>query len=337
MDDPSTRRSAAPALICRAPYGRDSQVTEASPAGPCEALIRSNCDKSNVHDLFSVRNMFSQIFGDVVLHKPKCATMSSAVGFAPGRLRSLWDMLTVDVHNIIKIINNCHWAVGISKKAKGRIAPADKRHIAEFFGEIAVEMRDLDVPVALNIVHEIIIPAATHDALGQGIANLVDTLSLELKGRLYFRPLRDFQKYYEQTRLFGPDVFDKFSSANEDIAEAGTCLALERGTACVMHLNRVVEVGLEALATTVGVSKMNDWGSYLREIDKKLEAKVKSSGARSLDEQFYAEAAESIDNMRRAWRNPTMHPEKTYSPERAEEILQSVRSFMRHLATKLRE
>jgi hypothetical protein len=44
-----------------------------------------------------------------------------------------------------------------------------------------------------------------------------------------------------------------------------------------------------------------------------------------------------VDNVRRAWRNPTMHPDRSYSVERAEEILQSVKSFMRHLATKLRE
>jgi hypothetical protein len=100
---------------------------------------------------------------------------------------------------------------------------------------------------------------------------------------------------------------------------------------------RIVEAGLAVLARTVGVSKQNNWGSYLREIDNALVAKVKASGARSVDEQFYAEAAAMIDNMRRAYRNPTMHPEKTYTPDRAEEILQSVRSFMRHLATKLHE
>jgi hypothetical protein len=32
-----------------------------------------------------------------------------------------------------------------------------------------------------------------------------------------------------------------------------------------------------------------------------------------------------------------MHIEKSYSPERAEEILISVRAIMRHLATKLSE
>ena len=160
---------------------------------------------------------------------------------------------------------------------------------------------------------------------------------LELRGRKFYGPLRHYEQYFEQQELFGKAIFDKFPSANNDIFEAGTCLALERGTACVMHLMRVVEVGLAALAKAVGVSTQNDWASYVREIDAKLASSMKIAGARSSLERFYAEAATSIDNMRRAWRNPTMHVENSYSPERAEEILAAVRSLMRHLATTLTE
>jgi len=44
-----------------------------------------------------------------------------------------------------------------------------------------------------------------------------------------------------------------------------------------------------------------------------------------------------LDGVRIAWRNPTMHIENSYSPERAEEILIGVRALMRHLATRLSE
>src|SRR6201997_1944524 len=55
MDNPSTRRSAA--LIFRAPYGRDSQGRQ-SPENPT-----GNDEKTTVHDLFYVRNMFSKFSG----------------------------------------------------------------------------------------------------------------------------------------------------------------------------------------------------------------------------------------------------------------------------------
>jgi hypothetical protein len=104
-----------------------------------------------------------------------------------------------------------------------------------------------------------------------------------------------------------------------------------------MHLMRIVEAGLAALAGVLGVGKQNDWGRFLSEIDKELANRIKISGVRTLDEQFYAEAALTIDRMRRAWRNPTTHVERSYSPERTREILEAVRSFMVHLAMKVSE
>jgi hypothetical protein len=149
--------------------------------------------------------------------------------------------------------------------------------------------------------------------------------------------------YFLNSQFFDADdpavnkVSVQFSTASEDIAEAGKCLACSRGTACVMHLNRVMEVGLQALASGMGIGKQNDWGKYLSAIDTELQKQLKASGARSADEQFYAEAHVIFDSVRRAWRNPTMHVDKTYTEERAEEILISVRSFMRHLATRLHD
>lgn len=136
---------------------------------------------------------------------------------------------------------------------------------------------------------------------------------------------------------FGNEVFDAFSSANDDIAESAQCLALDRGTACVMHLMRAAEVALKALGKALGVGAQSNWGSYLREIEKELARRAKQSGARTADEQFYSEAAISFDHLKRAWRNPTMHVERTYSPERASEIFEAVRSLMRHLASRIRE
>jgi hypothetical protein len=102
-----------------------------------------------------------------------------------------------------------------------------------------------------------------------------------------------------------------------------------------MHLSRVAEVGLRALAAKLDVKPQNDWGKYLTEINDELDKRYKKSGARSEDEQFYAEAALAFDRMRRVWRNPSMHVDKSYSPERAKEILEAVRSFMKHLAARL--
>jgi hypothetical protein len=165
----------------------------------------------------------------------------------------------------------------------------------------------------------------------------------ECKRHLVFFIEPQHAKYYSDAQFFDAQdpaakkVSTEFPSAAEDIAESGRCLACGRSTACIMHLGRVVEVGLKALAGALGVTPQNDWGKYLSEIDKELQHRFKKAGARTPDEQFYAEAQITIDSVRRAWRNPTMHIDKTYTVERAEEILIAVRSFMRHLATRIHE
>ena len=167
------------------------------------------------------------------------------------------------------------------------------------------------------------------------LADFRNRLEDDAENHSYFLIRR--KEYYLNDHLFALGVFNNFPSANDDIFEAGTCLALERATACVMHLMRALEVALAALAKAVDVTNQNDWGAYLRKIEMELDARAKAAGARSIDEQFYAEAAANFDRLRRAFRNPTMHPDKSYSPERAEEILVATRSFMTHLATRLSE
>jgi hypothetical protein len=184
---------------------------------------------------------------------------------------------------------------------------------------------------------------ASHFELSQMVPEALNRLQDECGRHLMLMVEPDHIKYIEDPQFFdstsgsAKKVSTEFPSAAEDIAESGICLALGRSTACVMHLSRVLEVGLQALANALGVTKQNDWGRYLRKIDEELQKRFASSGARTADEQFYSEAYTTFDAVRRAWRNPTMHVDKTYTVERAEEILISVRSFMRHLATKLHE
>jgi hypothetical protein len=197
--------------------------------------------------------------------------------------------------------------------------------------------QSLELPVTETTARNMVARADTPEKLRAAMKQLGDTLFMELDNRKFYGPLEKFTKYFEQTNLFGNEVFNAFPSATDDIQESGTCLALERATACVMHLNRALECCLAALAKTVGVTKQNDWGGYIREIDKELNARVKAAGARSPDEQFYAEASANFDRLRRAYRNPTMHPEKTYSQDQAEDVLLATKAFMIHLAARISE
>ena len=60
--------------------------------------------------------------------------------------------------------------------------------------------------------------------------------------------------------FFRPEVANAFASCARDIQKAGSCYALAQEDACVHHHMLVLERGLNALATKVGVSfHYADW------------------------------------------------------------------------------
>ena len=78
----------------------------------------------------------------------------------------------------------------------------------------------------------------------------------ELNGREFFALEGKTAKYFKTDKLFGEEVFNNFPSANNDIYDAGTCLALSCCTACVMHSMRALEVALTVLTRELGLP----WG-----------------------------------------------------------------------------
>ena len=246
-------------------------------------------------------------------------------------------MLTLHATTFVNLLHSLFATELLVRDKKGTL-PVDVKAAMDTAAQgIIKELRELDLPHSITIAHHMLSNCKNGEEIHRGVENLAKSMAIELEDRKFYGPLRRYEQYYEQPKLFGDEVFFHFPSANNDIFEAGACLALERGTASVMHLMRVVEVGLKALSTALGVTQQNDWGSYLREIEKELAARIKASGTRVPDEQFYVEVFLTFDNVRRAWRNPTMHVDNVYSPERAEEILIAVRGLMRHLATEFSE
>lgn len=252
------------------------------------------------------------------------------------RLWSLWDMVKTNARPFANMLHSLIEMERLFAKQRGKIPPeireqmrAEATAIAKFCEELAIPM-GADAVLSLPTVE-------TFSQLEAFYGTIRNIIFLALNRRTFFEPEVRYGVYFENPKLFGDSVFNAFPSATDDIAEAGTCLALERATACVMHLMRATEAALKALAQAVGVPAQNDWGAYIREIYKELEKQVKAAGAQTADHQFYAEVAAQIDNVKRAWRNPTMHVDKSYSQQRAEEILLATKSLMTHLAARISE
>ncbi len=165
------------------------------------------------------------------------------------------------------------------------------------------------------------------------INELPDKLITEFENELLLRVRPDHVKHYEQKGTFlGQDIIQKFPpELAEDAAEAGNCFSLERYTACVFHLMRIMERLVQDFATKVNATKKDgtqldvkheEWyqieHAISREIDKMSRGDLKDK---------YSAALSSLCGVR-GGRALVMHPKQTYTKEQAKTWLESVKLFV---------
>lgn len=166
------------------------------------------------------------------------------------------------------------------------------------------------------------------------VKSFVKALHAEVRSHLFMRVDYEYSKYFKG-ESFGLDVRDKFPSAIRDIEDGGKCLACGQGTACVFHMMRVMEVGLRSLARSLGIPYAPSWESYLSQIEKKISAKHKSKNVKwKRDEPYFRDILGDLQNVKIAWRNPTMHIVRHYTQDEAEDVFRMVRTFMTRLAPR---
>lgn len=150
---------------------------------------------------------------------------------------------------------------------------------------------------------------------------------------VYFKHVPE-SRLYNSKEPFGPKVTVKFGRALTDIEEVGKCIALERSTAAVFHLGRVLELVMHSLAAVLGRPLPNDrqWQALLDAINGAVAGLPTSTEAERHRKSELAQAASNLYNVKLAWRNNVMHPKESYSPEEAREIYGTSCTFVRHLA-----
>lgn len=217
-------------------------------------------------------------------------------------------------------------------------------HLAELFDQMDMPLSKRHIGTILNAKN-----------LGQQyqISDLINVINIiyasvhgELDGRLFLGIHPSSAKYYSSPEaIFGSDVLAKFPSISYEIDEAAKCLALERHTASVFHLMRVMERCIFAIRMCLGLPdpvKLGDrnWGTILSRIKDEMERRNKSvppqwliSKDRSLFDDLYA----SLVAVKNAWRDPTMHVENMYVEENAAHILLTVKALTKKIASRMDE
>ena len=163
----------------------------------------------------------------------------------------------------------------------------------------------------------------------------------ELDGHIFGFIPKSHGAYFAQDALFGPEVNTEFADAVVDIKEAGNCYALGRYTACVFHLMRVLEIALHKVAKDLAVTfpaaiELENWQNIIEKIESAIRDKEKlpKGTYKSEELQYYSEAAKEFRYFKDAWRNHVSHSRVEYEIHDATKIMEHVRDFMQHLATR---
>jgi hypothetical protein len=173
----------------------------------------------------------------------------------------------------------------------------------------------------------------------QYVRELKDRLDIELKTRFFLVIMPGGrEKYYNPDEsIFGKNVAIKFPELVEDISEAGNCFALDRFTACVFHLMRVMEKGVQKFADKMGISPSvtyyDEWQTILNAIRGQVNSLYPKHN--NPDRIKYESIIAHFETIKIAWRNPTMHPKATYTEEEAKTLLDAVRIFIKDLVKVL--
>jgi hypothetical protein len=165
--------------------------------------------------------------------------------------------------------------------------------------------------------------------VGKIYNDLSETIRRELQTVNFFYMPSKQARFYRQNELFGSKVAAKFPSLEFDIIEAGNCFAMGRSTACVFHLMRIMEVGVQKFGSMLGVAlaSQKNWQNILDETNKAIKTLPKTPDAVVL-----SQIAAHLYNVKVAWRNQVMHPHDKYTLDEAEDLIGHVKAFMKALA-----
>ena len=210
--------------------------------------------------------------------------------------------------------------------------------------QLMTVLEEFDLPVTLTFAERFKAGFETSDRLPEEreVGELIFRLLDELRDRRFFGLDKDLGKLFK-LQQFPADVRLRFPSAVVDIDEAMNCLALERSTASVFHMMRVMEIAVRAAATCLGVPEPirgsdKNWGNMLNQIKAAMSAKWPTA-ADKMQEDFklFENLYVSLDAVRSGWRNSTMHVERTYTMDDAHRIRHAVEGLLIIMAGRFDE
>ena len=247
---------------------------------------------------------------DLVVNFQGCPDITPRVGtdeFTEWR-KSRMDALTSAIEPVHEMANAMHFDV-------------TTKHVETLIHMIKSDNDGFDDGLVINTIIDL-------------IAKIESTMLLELSSHKFLHmPHEQAKIYYAKPQdNFGKPVVKAYSHGLYDMKEAARCLSVNRYTACVFHLMRLLEIPLRSLwtSTKTKADMPKNWGGFIGGI------KDHADSLEGDEQQFYLDAAIYLFAVKQGWRNRTIHEvECKYKKKQAKRIWDSVITFLQHTANHI--
>lgn len=260
-------------------------------------------------------------------------------------LRDMKEYLTPRLVAATVCLSSAHVVIGFAKRKK-EFSKKDRDEIARYVKAFLKESKFLGLAITVKAAARLVEAVKSESAKEvNALLNEIGSRFSDEAGNLpLFYVHQESLKHYNKTDLFGEQFKNNFPRANTEVIEAGNCFAFDRFTASVSHLSRAMEIVLRVLFVSLGMPpriwSTTKWSKLLDRIKGKIDKnnKTLANDEKWKEEKpFYENAYAFLAAARVPIRNPTMHVESVYDEAGAENVFGAVKSFMRHIATKLKE
>jgi hypothetical protein len=264
-----------------------------------------------------------------------------------GRLLELHERLTIDkglfehAHHQLTTAGTGHIRFENEEFLRLRNTVAELEQIADSMSLTATRVAANRTRRALEAIEPprpglaLVMQQDSCGAFFRHLLEIVSRIRDDCSGRVYFQIAPENAKLLEmEADHFGTEVRQAFGDTVEDISEGASCLALQRPTACVFHLMRALEVAAAVVADKIGAAVTDEHGRGLSwgVIAANMKAKIDKMPRGSDKQTNWYRAQSLLEVVNRAWRTPTAHPKKTYTPEEARRVFEATKAFMQELA-----
>jgi hypothetical protein len=272
---------------------------------------------------------------------------NDAVGWRPGE-RSFWDMINFMIPHYTAALRLVEQEIVVGWQKVGVLTDDDKKRINQNLEYVLKKADDLDLPTVRNRVERVftklrVDPHASAIDIAYEMRIVVESFEDDTKYLYLFAYPREKAKRYIKRQDDWAAALKAFPSISKDIEEAADLYAQGHNLACVFHLMRIMEIGVQRFGKKLGVSltklsakRLSDltWHQILDALNPKLGAMPQTTRAGRDKHEMYSAIQSYLYSVKDAWRNPTMHPRKDgYTDRETLNILDHVCSFMNELAS----